>query len=554
MKKLALTLNEIWPAKLFAPNKSQFELIKAVGTISLEGVLAFLLTSANGVGKSTVVAQIIINLIYGNISMFRDITSDLDPDTVIPGFFNFPLFENYPEAWPKRIWWISNSEAIKTAFTSHLMPWLPQDTDNAIADYELGYEKAKDGKPYVSKVTWPDKGWEMSFKTQEQDIKTFESENVGIIVCDEPPSEAIFDASISRLRMGGILLLPGTPVVGSDAGWFLHRIIESDDLYTDETKGLYWWGTAGAYENTTEPVNGTWDLGLFGKHPIGNIDRLFLDRQVKAWRNTDHLEARVYGRISGMSGLILPTYDRDIHRTNVVNVQAPASYMWRMVIDPHDRRPPYVGWLRLGADGQQAFTKEWPETRSEEFGDTLYADIKSTTMTWGDQMELWIQIEKDLRIAPARIQRIIDPNYGNRRLGDVGILLHEYLSKLAREKDYPMSFITNANNDIRLGHTAVREQLEINTMGYPGIVFDLSCENMDTSLRRYAWAEFTGKNASERRGLSDKPAEKYKDPIDILRYNAMIPWTYEAPKGVESDTQRQDYRRKQVTPRPTGTY
>ena len=546
----------MFPAKFFAPNKSQLELIQAVGSLSDLGVLVYLLTSANGVGKSTGVGQILINIIYQNVNIFRDITSDLEPEKVIPSFFEGDLYNDYPAEWPKRAWFVSNAEAVKSSYQNHFADWLPQEREDLMPDYKLDYENSKDGKPYVSKVTWQN-GWELEFKTVDQDVKTFESANVSVVILDEPVQETIFDAVISRLRMGGIVLMPATPIVGSDAGWFLHRIIESDELYNAAThKGIYWWATASAYENTAEEENGTWDLGPLGKHLIGNINRTFLDGQVKAWQNTDQLEARVYGRISGMSGRIIKNYNRDLHFVKPEFNYPPKTYMWRMVVDPHDRRPAFASWIRMGPDGQHTVMQEWPTVGDEESGDLIYSDLKTTNLTWGDQLDIWIQIEKDLNINQARIQRIIDPNYGNRRLGDVGILLHEYLSKEAAKRNHRMSFINNANNDIKAGHAALRELLSLNNFQVPGLVISDICNNIDISLRRYAWAEFTGKNAAERRGLSDKPAEKYKDPIDGLRYHAMVPWHYEEMPTEVPDTVKRDYRKPQVPAayRPKGAY
>jgi phage terminase large subunit-like protein len=548
-KVLIRAIQSAFPAKLFLPNRSQREFLAAVGNKSLQGKKVFLLTSANGVGKTTIGAQLVINLVYGNINFFRDILVE-ETGERLSSFFDAPLYSNWP-GWPKNIWYISNHEAIKGIWHDHFLGWMPQKNLDYIP-IEDPREEGKDGKPYISRVEWPTRKWRMTYKTIDQDPKVFESENVGVIIFDEPPPEALYNAAVSRLRAGGIIVIVGTAVIGSNAGWFLDRIVDPMREMDDVPGNLYWYQSASAWDNTIED-NGYYTLGHgMGRHPVGTLRREEVERMVILYRNTDESEARIQGQIKEMSGRVIKNYRKAVHWVEPVEEMFKRNFMYRMVVDPHDRRFPFVLWLRMGENGQQRVIREWPSMDDDIASGRRYVDIPDAGhWIFADFVRMWVEIEKEIGIPRDRISRIIDPNYGRKIMRESGELVHEHLSKVARELNYPMPFVTNANNDLKVGHAAIRDLLNLRN-GRPGLVIDNVCHNTDLALRRYSWAEHTGKDATERRGLSDKPMEKYKDPIDCLRYNAVIPWVYKSlPQRLPTAVHR-DYEPVESVERPKG--
>lgn len=63
--------------------------------------------------------------------------------------------------------------------------------------------------------------------TYEQDLEEFESKTLGLVWADEPIPEAIYNACVFRLRMGGKVLLTATPLEGS--AWLYDKFLTSSD-------------------------------------------------------------------------------------------------------------------------------------------------------------------------------------------------------------------------------------------------------------------------------------------------------------------------------------
>src|SRR5258708_34678052 len=70
--------------------------------------------------------------------------------------------------------------------------------------------------------------------TYDQDVKEFESANLGWFWEDEPPSYQIHQANYARLRMGGIGFMTDTPLGASQ--WIYDSFVDktSTDLKKEE--------------------------------------------------------------------------------------------------------------------------------------------------------------------------------------------------------------------------------------------------------------------------------------------------------------------------------
>lgn len=178
--------------RYYEPNGKCEEFINAVG----EGNnFIVLFSAANGVGKSCAGTNIVANFLF-------------------PGkndWFKAPLFQNFP--YPKRGRIVSDPGNIPNIVKS-LETWLPKGK----------YRATKGGKDYLSK--WDAGDWHFDIMSYEQDPKDFEAETLGFVWFDEPPTMAIFLASVARLRMGGVIFITATMLKGS--AWLYDKLVAGE--------------------------------------------------------------------------------------------------------------------------------------------------------------------------------------------------------------------------------------------------------------------------------------------------------------------------------------
>lgn len=572
----ASKMNPLWTARWklndehtrsrnFLPNRPQYEFIKAAGSSISTGQRIFLLTSANGVGKTTACINIIANIIYQNINIYHDI-KDQDSGEVIPGFFKFPLYNDFPEKWPKNIWYVSNQDSL-TGIHKELKFWMPR-KDLMEVDF---LKEEKSGKHYVSQVHFFKTGWNLFYKTINQDPETFESANVSIVVFDEPPLRSQYMAAIKRLRMGGIVIIAATAVF--KAGWFL------DDIIDKLGDGDKWQGSAAIWDNGIK-TGGNWDLGMYGIQAKGNLTAEDIDFQV---RNTDpdEYDARIEGKVQRLSGLIFKSYKQEFVNDKGDKVpfhfqrikrypELPLYYTYRFVMDPHDRKPPCCIWLRMDRWGRIEVFREWPSWDDHQFGGKKFVDIKdSGNYTIDDFVRFWLEIEREYSISSHRIDDVIDPNFGNKINRNTGTLVYQdYMiaservsQQLKINRTY--SFIRNAEDSLPKGHKEIKEWLKPGPDGDLRLVIGSDCRNMDLAMRRYQWKDETQKR-EEIHGISEDVEERFKDFIDLLRYALVVPWSYTPPpkfkfsiEGVDygEEKPREDWRRtikRVAAERPSG--
>lgn len=502
------------PYLSFIPTAAGHEFIRAVGQQPPQTRI-FLVTSGNGTGKTCTSVNIVANLVYPEKNFWRDI-EDLETGEKISGFFDYPLYNQWPKNWPKKIWYVSNNDSIKSII-EEFERWLPAGQ----------YTPLKLGKNHVSRIDFPT-GWTLEFKTIDQDPQTFESANIGMILFDEPPPLTLYRAGISRLRRGGIVVIPATPLFS--AAWFVDEIIER--IGEDGDK---WHQVVSAYSNCIEKA-GKWRLGRWGEHYKGNLRLADLEFQLRNY-DPDELEARRDGVFKYLSGLVYKLYSKDQHFKALPPSEHPEKYMYRMIMDPHDRKPPAVVWIRYDRFGRRTVIREWPSMTDPQYNGLPFHKIKDAgPYTIEDFCRFWIEIEKELCIQPERIQRVIDPNFGRKINRSTGLMVFQEYAAASRkvDKDRGFSFITDAIDDLFTGHKAVKALLKPSPDGDLPLVVDSSCFNVDYAFRHYSYDDYSAKE-EERHGLKEgrktgaqQHVKQYaKDFVDLIRYDAMVPFTWQ---------------------------
>jgi len=169
--------------RYYTPNGKLEDFIKVIGSGEH---FVNLLIAGNGVGKTAGMTNVLANIMF----------------TPKNKWFDFPLYNDFPYIKKGRI--ISDPTTITEAIIPELKKWFP------VGKYTTSKEK----KSYEYRWT-TNTGFEFDIMSTEQSSKEFESANLGWILIDEPCPEAIFKASISRLRRGGIIIVGFTPLSGS---------------------------------------------------------------------------------------------------------------------------------------------------------------------------------------------------------------------------------------------------------------------------------------------------------------------------------------------------
>ena len=532
-ERMSLEQIEAWvdeskhfPATTFLPNKAQAEAAKAIGNLTPDKRI-YLITSGNGTGKTTIAANIVINLVWGNVNIYNEIT-DVETGEEYTGFFDYPLFNNWPKKWPKKIWYVSNKHSLESII-SEFKRWLPNDGS---------WKSRKNGKNFEQEFVLPN-GWQFYFRTVDEEVSTFESANVGFIIFDEPPPITIYRACVSRLRSGGLMMIPATPLFG--AGWFVDEII--DRIAVDGDK---WHQTVPVWENVIEKA-GHWDLGMFGVHPKGNLRQQNVEFTLRNY-DPDEREAREWGKFKYLSGLVYKLYQRDLHFKPLPHIITPKNYEYRFIMDPHDRRPPACAWVRLDSFNRRTVIREWPSIKDQQYGGKMFHKIKDAgNFTIRDFVQFWMEIEQQLGIPPNQITDIIDPNFGKKKSRVTGLMVYEEYMVASHDLQQEglahrtYGFVTDAIDDLATGHKQVKQLLKPTPNNDLLLLIGDECHNMDYGFRNYAYDERSAKEEEKHGVLDGKVKEYAKDFPDLIRYDAMVPWEFSLFRTNLDPYERQDY-------------
>lgn len=449
----------------FIPDGSQEDFIREVGTTPDTGKKVVISTAANGVGKTCAVINIFANLIYGCQSKW----------------FDHPLFRN-PWTFPKNIWFLSEHDAFQNNITPEIRKWLPKDS----------YDANKAGRKFDSVYNFRN-GWTMFAKTYDQAITQFESDTVGLIIYNEPPPQVIRNACVSRLRMGGLEIFAMTPL--DHSAWIFDELIEN----TNQQKHV-----SVLYADIEEACIVHGRRGFLAHEQI---------EYMASQMDPDEKEARLHGKPKHLSGKIYKTLHPERHKhyydPNFFKQDENDIYC---VMDIHDRRPPAIVWFAANVNGKKFAVDEYPNDPS-----LPYHQMKSTSLTYEDFAKEILTREKDNGWDSRRIRRFMDPNYGRRQMGVLGITIQQFFA----QPPYNLFFMTDIVDDIMTGHIAVKNLLDNDVDGTPNLLIGDKLVNSWYQLSRYGIKEHSARK-QETDGLSERVAQKYKDFADVFRYFAVV--------------------------------
>ena len=271
----------------------------------------------NGTSKTTTLVNLVANICW-------------DPNK---DWFDYPIFHEWPHLKDIRI--ISDPTTIADKMVSEMKKWFPRGK----------YKTFKEKRSY--EYRWvTDTGFTITLMSYEQDLKEFESVDLGLVLFDEPPPERIFNASLARLRLGGKAAAFMTPL--ASAAYIFENFIEGfDEGYHDENRAFY------IYADVEDNCKQHGKRGFLEHKHIEQIADLYEE---------DEKEARLHGRFMGLIGLIYKDFDPrkhvlpDISETALDWVRGTWRVYW--AIDQHPVTPTHVMFMAILSNGQKVVIDE----------------------------------------------------------------------------------------------------------------------------------------------------------------------------------------------------
>jgi len=299
-------------AKHFIPNGKSEEFIKMVGDGKS---FVNLFIGANATSKTATGVNILCNIIYG-------------PQN---DFFEYEMYQRWPYLKRGRI--ISDPTTIKEKIIPELKKWFPYNDAKKVPD--APYETAKEGKNFEGKFR-TNNGWEIDIMSNEQDVKEFESVDLGFLWFDEPAPQDKFVASIARGRMGMIVVWSLTPLTYS--AWI------KDWLDTRESKAEADYVEAEMEDNCK--IHGV----------RGILEHEHIER-IAAAIPEDEKEARIFGKFGHLIGRVHKGFRRKVHVIKPFPLN-PRDFATYKAIDPHPRVADHVLYISVDRKGTKFVTGE----------------------------------------------------------------------------------------------------------------------------------------------------------------------------------------------------
>jgi phage terminase large subunit-like protein len=506
--------------KIVVLNRAQFDLAQEIGRCQETGKYIFYDSSANAQGKTANLMNILANIIFGRLNIYRNIT-DIQTGEKFDSFYNGALYEQWPKGWPKRIWYTSHIKNLDEAF-EEFRKWMPVGS----------YKEEKKSTSYVAQMTFTN-GWVWEFKTRDQDPEAFESGNVGIWIADEPPKEWQYNGAHFRVRMGGIIIITATPVL--ESAFLFEKIADPIDAGYGEDK---YYQTTAVWNNSLSK-GGEWDLGRFGVQMKGNLTDESIER-MKRNCDEDEAPARLWGKGIHLSGRVFTDFTEDNHVVPPRPLH-PVEYIW-FIIDPHRAKPPFCQWWAISHMGryvnlrEQRFLKVGVEQKTRriwmpymrcvlEFPqyerERGYEMLKETSLTVSEFCEIILQVEHDWDFTRRLKRRLMDPKFGQEKIPTkregAGLrTIRELYANNGISCAYPPV------HEISYRHGIIRECLKCEDGGQPVqpiVTWEEHCINSTRAMRNYAWVQpRILPDDKERASETRKLTEKWKHPVDLVGY------------------------------------
>lgn len=340
----------------------------------------------------------------------------------------------------------------------------------------------------------------IAFGSYQQEIAHFQGRDWDAVFLDETCPKEIFDILMMRVvdRKGRIHMTLTPENMG--AAWIF------DDLYSMAGEDIDIFQITGtSYDNPHIPH-----------------DEL---KNTEARLSPEEREAKIYGRFKHLMGRVFPEYDKDIHCLDLSSIKGLEELPKGVVIDPHDRKPFAMAWFAVTPQNDIIFLEEWP--------DDNFLDHK-IPHSFEEYVRVIQAIEERLPGGQGTIQwRLMDPNFGRSKKAISGRSVEEEFEM------YGLYFDTRIEDDVTTGHLSIRKRLAYDKaipkseLNRPHLYFRNGLQNFHKSFLNYIYDH---RKMEEDKGVTERPKEKYKDFIDLVRYTCMFDPMWLDPREFEQQS------------------
>ena len=447
--------------------------------------------TANGVGKTHLVTHVALQVLgVLNNRWFRDERGEL-----------FPFFQNPPVGGRCRI--VSTPTALEKTILPMLRDIWPVDAP----------APKKEGNSYYPSF-YNKRGAFLDLMSYEQDVDKFASATLGVILFDEPDkTPERFIESTARFRRGGKIGITACPL--NAAAWVHDMVIGNTNWRVGTVYARIW---ANSIERGIR--------GILKEEDISNM--------IAGW-SEDEYAARALGQFMHLSGVVYKMFNRRVHVVKPQEIPRHGTIFCAM--DPHDARPPFIGWFLMAEDGRIYQIAEFPSvevSRKDQAANPrspdgkrrlYYTDMQHDSRTIDD----YVAVIKNVEAGFGRpvYRRVMDPRFGNKTYPNSGAKVwQEYVNRGVQFD------LAGVDPTLARGHSKVKAMLQYNLddtskpFVYPRLFISENCQNTIRAFERYRF-KVNPSGGAEEEVEDDKGV---KDPMDVVRMVADLDYTYIDPQ------------------------
>lgn len=205
-------------------------------------------------------------------------------------------------------------------------------------------------------------GSEIRFFSYDQDRDAYGGADIDGFYMDEHAPKKLFEENIARtVDRDGYGVLTMTPEEGIT--WEEDDVIEASEFDDDID---YWYFS-------------TYDNPHLSRKGIADLEKLITDPRLR--------DAKLLGRFVSLSGMVYPTFKREIHFIEPFTV--PEHWHFQFIIDPHHRKPSRMIWRAINHDGE-SFTVQEAEFSPSQGGVPELATFIRVKSAAFERIDDWI--------------------------------------------------------------------------------------------------------------------------------------------------------------------
>lgn len=440
--------------RYYEPNGVIEKFINMVGDLNFFIVF---ISAANGVGKSTVGANILANMIFPSDNKY----------------FQNKMFQDFPFRKQGRI--VTDSALVDKNIVEALKEWFPE-----------GKYKTKKGNKHFESI-WEAGDHKFDIMTYDQQPKEFEGVTLGWAWLDEPPPDSILKAIISRMRTGGVIFITATPLSGSGYLFDMFASGNNTSKYTLPD------GTEKLIERKVSHITADIESACIEHGVRGHLHHEHIENMVAEY-DDDERQARIYGKFQHLVGMVFKKYDKDVHVIKPFMINRRDYIVWNM-LDAHPRNPDAIMWVAIDKYGTFYVVDEI--YRNFDDVEEMAAMIKAKDAQY--RVTNWIA---DPSAWPTNQHDGVEVKSLAEKLADHGV----YYQKATKAR-------AMADQSIKdfLNFTEVKGKI----INPPKLYFFDNVERTLFEMPRYRWDEHVGKTA-DRKDRKEKPVDKDDHMIECL--------------------------------------